>query len=207
MSANDRAIDWLRKRIYIPPILYGGWITPAESGQAEGLFLSGPTDPTDDFLREVNTFGFVGNKLTAINKIHNAHIRIPSDLDPNYEIGFRINWTESGAFSSSVTWDLETAIIGINVTYSTTPVNLDTVIGISEHANTAWLNVWSSRGIRDVNKDLTKALVEDGAVMVFDLAYSAESNSTNVTVLGLEMDYVSQECVGRGGMQNRELTV
>ena len=127
---------------------------------------------------------------------------ITNDLDPDFEIGFRINWTQISAVSDGTTWVLRVGVdkkdavmlaedaAGIAV--------LDTVIAEKDAGGAALKNLWTSRGIKD-DIGLTRAEIEDGGIIRMSLeAEVVDTGQDEVIMLGLEIDYSPQRCIGEG---------
>ena len=206
MGIRDANIEWIRARKY-----YNIWelnclISRAvdEGGataHAEGEIIGSPLNAaTATLLREVSTLGIVGLGFEADGDLIQGAIILPSDLDPKYEVGFKINFTQSTTNTTGVTWILTYKVIAPNVAIATSATALDTVIAEKNNpAATAFLNLWTSRGIAKASSlGLTRTNLEAGTMLVLKLEMDEQDTCDNVTLLGIEMDYVPIRTIGNG---------
>lgn len=212
---QDQAIDWIRKRHVWSYMVMHGLITPAADFATaaafdEGELFQNPTAGTkatpNVALGELGTLGIVGALFAAAGDILLGEVDLPYDLDPNYPVGFRINWSAAGtaAAAKGVTWILLHKVIKKGIAFTAASVALDNVIGQSLISATD-CNEWSPRGIKK-RLGLTRKDVEDGAAL--SLSIECDILTSGVTLprlLALEMDYVPQLTIGSGCHTDRPL--
>lgn len=214
---QDRDIAWTRKRKVYGPLDLNGLITVAiaeggASSFAEGKVLQNPVAASktapDVYQQEVSTFGLVGLGFSAAGSFITGFIPVPQDLDPRYKVGFRVNWTSTGA-SGNATFLTSVKSIKKGVAIAnaaTTTDDLNTAHGASTQTG-ANHNVWTARGIKNT-LGLSRTDIENGALLSLRLELDAVTTlgATSVTFLGLEMDYVPIKTVGSGSEIDRPLS-
>ena len=216
MGIRDNQIDWIRKRIVYGPLDLNGLIFPAvnESGSqafTEGELFQNPTAASkvapEIMLREVGALGLVGLGYDATGDVILGYIHIPFDMNPDFPVGFRVNFTTNDSASGTASFILLTETIKNGVALTAT-INdaLDTIIPLLSAVNTS-LNSWTGRGIAK-SLGLTRKDVEDGAILEISLELNAVATSSagEIVFLGLEMDYVPQKTIGTGSELDAPLT-
>ena len=216
MGIRDNQIDWIRKRIVYGPLDLNGLIFPAvnEGGAqvfTEGELFQNPKAVSkvapEIMLREVGALGLVGLGYDAVGDVILGYIHIPFDMNPDFPVGFRVNFTTNDSTSGTASFILLTETIKKDVALTAT-INdaLDTIIPLLSAVNTSF-NAWSGRGIA-TSLGLTRKDVEDGAILEISLELDAVATSTaaEIVFLGLEMDYVPQKTIGSGSELDAPLT-
>lgn len=214
MGMRDQHIDSIRKRIYYGPFDLHALIIPAvdeatTQAFAEGELLQNPDAASkvapEIFMREVATFNITGLAFSAAGSLINGKIRVPYDLDPKFPIGFRVNFSSlDGSGSATFILLLKTIAKGAAfVVKGSVTTALDTLLGLNA-VTIANGNEWTRRGI--LNKiGLSRDAIEEGANLGFTLELDAVSGilATDITLLGIEMDYAVQQTVGQGNLLDR----
>lgn len=208
MGVRDKNIEWLRKRLYIPTIAWGGMISKAFNCTSTSQFAAGDimisahTGAKD--WTEVSSFGYTTFTPTAANDALAGYCRVPFDCDPQYEMGVRVHFASASATATdTLTWAVqldfkakETALIEPATVLSTT-IAASTVIG------TAHAHQWSARGVK-TGAFLTRQQVEDGAIMVWEVILSAihTGHTEALYLLGIEFEYAPFLTKGAGMLVN-----
>lgn len=212
-SIQTRHIAYIRKRKrYSIWELNGLTIKAIDEGGAvshgEGAVIHPPKD-VNSFLFELSDYGIVGLKYAAADDLAYFYVPCPYDLDPDYAVGFRVNFTQSAAVSTEVTWIL---LVGtdksdavIQAEDAAGIVALDTVLAGKSAGGSAYENLWTPRGIKNAI-GLTRTEIGKGALIRFSLeAQALGVGIANLTLLGLEMDYVLTNTSGYGSTSDTEL--
>jgi len=196
---SDRNVGWIRKREYYTYYDLRSLITRAETGTlTEGQILANPVD-TSLAMLEISTLGLVGITFTAAGKLLQGIMKLPTDLDPGYPVGFRVNWSNTGAAAAGrgVTWLLLADAIKKGAVFAAATTALNTVIAESL-VTIANGNEWSPRGIKN-NLGVTRGDIEDGVNLSIVLeADVVDASVAGVNFLGIELDYAVCACVGSG---------
>lgn len=135
-------------------------------------------------------------------------MRIPVDVDPEFAMGFRINWT-SGSSTTADTVSfiglLDFKAEGVALAAPTTV--LDTAIALLDTVTGAWHNQWTARGVKNAYF-LTREQIEAGAHMLMNIEMDAKAVGLTEALfcLGLEIDYVPNKTVGPGTQSERPRT-
>lgn len=194
MGFRDAQIDRIRKRIWLTADILQAvdWITGV------GWETAGITPA------EVTNVG-MGTWIMTDGEFLNGYILCPYDLDPKFDIGFKVAYTldHDGAGAATVSWILLQDAIAEGSAIALPSTALDTVIGLLDSygagAVTDFLLAITGRGVRSAaNIGLTRAQIETGAFLTFKLEMDAAVNETTVRFIGLIMDYVPQMCEGVG---------
>jgi len=212
---TDHNIGWKRKTEYFSiGDLFNALTTPATGTitQGEGIQVAAGTvgDSPVVFLGELSTFGISGLQFASTPaNIFAALLRIPTDLDPKFPVGFRYHYSASAAASAGrgVTWTSffnAVAKGGTLVTVASIATALDTAFGNSLNTG-ANANEWSDRGIKNNCFDLTREQIESGAVLQLSIESVFNSSPGTITMFGLEMDYAPYMCEGTGNLVDRPL--
>lgn len=211
---RDGNIDLIRRRRYYAPFELNALIVPAVDEATTQAFTEGELFQNPDaaskvapeiFLKEVSSFNITGLGLSAAGSLINGAIRVPPDLDPLWPVGFRVNWSSTGA-AGSATWLLLLKTIAKGAAFvakASVTTALDTVLGLNA-LTLANGNEWTRRGIK--NKiGLSRDAIEEGAMLGFTLELDAVGTiaASTVTFLGLELDYVPVLTIGGGSNYDR----
>ena len=214
MGMRDQHIESIRKRIYYGPFDLHALIIAAvdeatTNAFAEGELLQNPDAASkvapEIFMREVATFNISGLAFSAAGSLINGAFRVPYDLDPKFPVGFRVNFSSlDGSGSATFILLLKTIAKGAAfVVKGSVTTALDTLLGLNS-VTIANGNEWTRRGI--LNKTgLSRDAIEEGANLGFTLELDAVSGilATDITLLGIEMDYAVQQTVGQGNLLDR----
>ena len=200
----DAQINYMRKRVVLTDHMIRGNIGGI------GALTAGVTE------LELGTSGMVGNDM-ADGEFMAGGIVLPYDLDPKWDIGFRVHWTvdHDGAGACTVDWILLAnirlvgAAIAVAATALDTPIaTVDTYKDSSGDATvvTDWLKQVTARGIMfATNHKLSREQIEDGAELMLKLEQNAMVNATKAFFRGLEIDYVPMMTIGQGSEMDRPL--
>lgn len=203
-SIRDEHIEYLRKRKYWNTFELGSLITAAHTADEtfdEGKILTNPTDETVH-QQEIGALGIVGVNIsedaTTDGNFFYGFRRCPIDLDPNHEVGFRINWSQASAVTDGTTFVLKVGVDKVGAAFQAVGLAaLNTVLAES-NAGGAWYNQWTSRGVKNAI-GLTRAEIEAGAIIRFNIeADIVDTGQDKVTILGIEMDYAPRLTIGTG---------
>lgn len=181
----------IRVREFWPVIVWNGLDTnlnSADTGTPNTTLVDG--HKTQMVLMAAN-----GDKISGYR-------RVPFFVDPTQPMGFRINWLTGASVSTdSTSWVILVDFIAENGSYPNNASGvLDTLIPTDTlDANTAFLNKWTNRGIKNKNF-LTRAQVENGAMMSFSIEMDSSSGidlaTEKIWISGIEIDYVRHDYVG-----------
>lgn len=197
----DRHMQWMRKRLWIDPFSMLGLANDGTSG----VTLMGSIDDLTELWAELSSFGFGAVKFSADGKFIGGALPCPYDLDPDHEVGFRIHWTvDATGSTAAVEWLLLQDTIKRGVVIAAASTALDTVLVDDANADdsgsassTDYLYQVTPRGIR-TKIGLSRAQIEDGALITLKLEQQGATAETNVYLLGITMDYAPMRCVGMG---------
>lgn len=181
---RDRNIDWQRKRRFYSVMNNGSFIT-ASTATLASVSTNAP------IMADINSLALVGALMPADEEV-DFNMMVPYDADPDDEMGFKIHWTcDSATTTESSSWIVLADFRAINVATAMVKgvTALDTVVPLLDLViGAAYAPQSTARGIK--NKSwLTRAQVEAGAWMSVNVECSAETVTTNVWMLGLEIDY------------------
>lgn len=213
---RDVSMDWIRKRRVYGPLDLNSLITKAvdESGavsHAEGDILAAATN-TNIKLREIGALGQIGIVFPSAGDLMHGSFIIPYDLDPSFDLGFKIHWTQSAVVTTSVTWLLLIRTIQADgqLLIANVPLTQDNGVAIAADAaiDADYFQV-SPRGIlRDETLNINRSKIEAGVKLAISIeADVIGAGIANLTFLGLEMDYVPQKMKGTGNSSDRDLAV
>ena len=201
MALQDRNMDWMRKRLWIPPWYMGG----LGSDGTNGVTLVADLESNDQVWLELSSFGYGAVKFTADNKLISGFIPCPYDLDPKFPVGFAIHWTAVSTGSTcEVTWLLLQNAVNRGIVLAKATAALDTIL-VSDPTTTDkdvasatdLLYQVTERGVRN-DIGLTRAQIEEGAMITLNLEQASATAETNIYYIGMMMDYVPQLCQGIG---------
>ena len=203
---TDVDIEWKRKRKRWDawPDLATGLIVAAvtETGSdafAEGELIQSPNAASkvapDVSLLEVSDYGLVGIQFLDDADLMFFCKQMPYDLDPTYDIGFRLNYCQTDAGVTTTLWKLSVGFDKKDAVLQAEDAAgiaaLDTVIAAKASAGAALENLWTARGIRSAPSFLLSD-VEDGMLIRFTLELDTTNDNDAHILLGLEMDYVAK---------------
>ena len=204
---QDHRIDWMRKRIRLTPYDMQSILDDATSGVPASAFTGGV------LLLEIGTLGFISCSMVAGEFLKGIY-PVPSDLDPQFPVGYRVHYTvdHDGSGDATVSWILLNSFIGEGVVIADPATALNTPIPLLDayttdagvSVTTDFLYQVSGRGI-DNDIGLTRTQIETGALMGTSLEMDAMANATDVRLLWLEMDYVPMKTLGAGSNLDRAL--
>lgn len=203
MGIRDQRIDWIRKRLWLPPeVLHSVNMATGQAYETAGIT---PVEVTDVGM---------GTWIMTDGEFINGYMPCPCDLDPSYPVGYRVAWTlDASAGSASVEWILLTGLekvgqaISLPATVLNTPFVLPTLYKDDSGdvtAATDFLLQWTSRGIDNLI-GLTRDNIEDGAFLTYKLEMNAGTNETTCHYIGMEMDYVPMKTQGEGSHIDKPL--
>ena len=194
---EDHSIAWMRKRLWLPPEMSSS--IDAALGQA------GETAGVTPL--EVDAVGINTWLMGTDGDLINGCIMCPYDLDPDKLIGFKVVYTVNhvGAGAATTHWILLVGTETRGDILSLPATALDTLIGVDTYKDASgdatvvadWHLQISPRGIKN-RIGLTRAQIEDGALLMWALEQNAAVNDTNVHLLGIWMDYAVMRTVGTG---------
>lgn len=203
MALRDKQIDWLRKRRF-----YSVWELNGTLGAA-GVSVDAVTAGITHI--EISSFGIVFPEIANTEQTGGA-IKIPYDLDPKYDLGFRVHYTaDYNAAAPVFTW---TMVYGLKkaTAFAAAASTLDKVFtaqglldanGVA--TTTDWIPQISPRGIIYASSHkLSHDDINNGRTWLgFVLTLAVTNSPSSVRFMGLEMDYVPQLTVGSGSEVDR----
>lgn len=209
MPITDKNIGWARKRKRWAYDELHGLITIAvaeggSSNHAEGAIMASPTDVTVA-LEELGALGLVGLRMNDAD-IMWGWVYCPIDLDPKWDIGVRVNFTQPDAVSTGVTFTVLYGIENAGDVISAPATALDTVLTEKNAGGAAIENLWTNRGlIKASTYSLTRAQIEGGAILTWKIV-ATTVDPADCSLLCLEIDYAPVKCVGSGNDSSRPTT-
>ncbi len=208
MGIRDQRIDWIRKRLWIPPFAMQGIGMHAA---ADVVLHSLETIAAE--YSEITNVGMGGVTLTD-GEFINGYIRCPIDLDPSFPVGFRIAYTidHDGTGDATVSWILLQNAIAEGIAIALPATALNTIIPLLDKYTddsgvsvvTDFLLQMTDRGIRN-SIGLTRAQIEQCAFLTLKVEMDAAIEETSVRYIGLEMDYVPMKTQGEGSHTDKPL--
>lgn len=196
MPVDDSAIAWLRKRKFYTPYDMMGIIANV------GAISSGATEV------DVGGFGTVGYTMVA-GEFITGSIQIPYDLDPKFEIGFKVVYSIDVNSNAPITeWIMQYLVQAIDVAYALPTQVLNTVIGSqTKPSTTDDTHLVSPRGIAlPATHAITRAIIDaDGRLGVEFEMQAVTETPTLVNYMGFIMDYSVQKCTGVGSENENPL--
>jgi hypothetical protein len=196
---SDRNLNLMRKSVFLDHYKMQGIIDNA--GAPNGALTAGVLNA------EVGATGLVGWDMNA-GEFIGGGIPIPRDLDPRWDIGFRVHYTGTVSGTTGTnTWLLLWKKIIADAAYAVAATALDTVIAADPFgANLDAANKISPRGILlATTHKLTRDEIENGAKLMLKLELDVHTNCDSVEFVAIEMDYVPMMCVGAGSEYDRPL--
>lgn len=210
---RDRNFEWIRKRVFLRPQFMNSMITaPFDEGADivsfdEGALFDDPTTTGNFFMGEISNLGLVGSRQGGGATDFHFMWHMPYDIDPIYKLGVRIvsSVNETSAAEGSDR-RLQFSIIKKDVALANANIDWITTVAINGNG-TALSNQRTVRFLIDV-ASLSRNDIENGTVLALELR-TPSFNGTSVVadniILGLEVDYVPQKCVGEGNTMERSL--
>lgn len=186
---RDRNIDWQRKKVYVNAVDFRdsiGVTTTTRVGLGTGV-------PVAKDLNSLFVAGMLigaGGADDTGDEFHH-YMPVPYDLDPDDEVGIRINWcTASTTDADDVAFVALLAFYAEDAAIIKAAGALDTVIPADLVGTAAAFgNKWTARGIKDAGF-LTRAEVENGlALMQWEIRCSVDDPSGDTFLLGVLIDY------------------
>ncbi len=200
MPIGDENIAWLRKRIYLNAYDLNAYV--------EATDTMGAIDAT--VIPVAIGTGLIGALMSTDGDILQGAFIVPYDLDPKFEIGFKVHYTATyGSGTATISFILlhdvvktGAAINAVAATALDTPIPL-----LSAFNGTVDLSKQlTSRGILlAATHGLVRTDVEAGAMMLVSLEMDATANLTTETFIALEMDYAVHKCGGIGSENDNPL--
>lgn len=193
----DSHMGWIRKRKFYNVHDLFALEEPA-SGIQQAALTTGVT------LTELGTSGFVGVTMTD-GEFLPAHFHCPFDLDPRFELGFKVCYTldHDGSGAATVSWILLCDLIAEGGNVSTVATTaLDQIVPLLDNygdgAVTDGLLAYTDRGLKLGPQSITRKEIESGAFIKVKIEMDAAINESSVLFLGLIMDYTPRKLVGMG---------
>lgn len=194
---DDTYMAWMRKRIWLTPYTLQGLV---EATAVLGGVITNGSIPV-----AITTAGISG-WLMGDGEFQTGGIPIPHDLDPAYEIGFKIHWTANANGACTADWIMQYKIIAEGVLFAIPATALDTaIVAADSHGSTDWFHAVTSRGVLDGNT-ITKAQIDGEAMLMLEVEMDGADNETAIYLLGISMDYAVQRCTGSGAGISQSLT-
>lgn len=209
MGLRDRNIDTIRKRLWIPPF----WMQGVGMHAAADVVLHSIETVAAEY-NEVTAVG-MGTLQMAAGEFVNGYFPCPIDLDPKFNVGFKVCYTglHDDTGDATVDWILLQNVIAQGIVIALPATALNTVIPDDAYVDDAgasvvtdWLLQRTARGIRDVI-GLTRKQIESEAFITLKLEMNATTNLTTVNYIGMIMDYTPQLCQGVGSESDNPLQV
>jgi hypothetical protein len=197
MGIRDRNIDWLRQSYVIGAERLGF------TGGSSTLGAGAPP------ITEISSFGYAGLLSAAID------FQLPRVADYEHPIGVRVLWcpVATVATDDSITWSVTYDQCDVGEAL-TTPVDgtgteLSTAIAAQSPSATTTLALHrGNRGIIDA--DTFDADFRNGAIAwAVDVSAASGFSANEVSLLGLEIDYIPRLCMNPGedqGALNADLS-
>ena len=196
---TDAQMPWLRKRIWITPDAMCA--STGAAGVNTGTIDAGVTQA------EISTFGPMGYGMGTNGEIMTGHILIPFDLDPKYEIGFKVVYTADFSGTDSFLWKLQYKVVREGVVYAAPGTSLDTVL-VDDSGSVDWSPNVTARGIAlPATHAIVRDDVEADTFLMLEVEMDTETGSPTAEAifLGLIMDYVPWKTTGQGCETDRPL--
>jgi hypothetical protein len=199
---SDKHINYMRKRKWLDPYSILG-LGP---NGTDGITLISSTLDVSETLVQLSSFGFNALKMSADAGSIGGALPCPYDLDPKFPVGFAVWWAmdHDGSGTGAATWILLQGTVKRGIVIAAATAALDTVLvadtnttNLNAAAVTDYLLQVTPRGIRN-SIGLTRAEIEEGALITLDLEMDAADNETNIYLLGIMMDYAPMLCQGIG---------
>jgi hypothetical protein len=194
---SDKGFEWRPQRIYIPAWNFSGLDYEATGAADIKSMGTGTPSATELIMTEINTSG-----VTALNMIANAtsietFMMIPTDMDIQKNVYFRVWWTANNT-SGSCTWDVlykvyipGTTILGTAVSATA----LSTAIGAQTMAGVAFTIMRTPEGILGGG-----TLLETTEGIQLGVVRTTATTITTASFLGLEIRYSPRRLRGPDGM-------
>lgn len=204
MAIRDKNMDWLRPTLWMPFGELGSFGPSPEVGEsgatvhAIGAMVPG-AHAGAPAIEEISTFGYSGLELAANSDAWCRLIPVPSDVDPAFELGFRVGWTANDTATPTILFTVQLDFKAAGAALITPATALSTILTADE-LTVAYGWEMSPRGVK--NKDfLTRQQIENRAVMLIEvIATTIHTGITagNAWFFGVEMDYAPFRTRGTG---------
>lgn len=193
-TLSDVDMAWRRKQIYVTPHMMNAILDDITDGQAEAAATATVINV------EVAALGIAGFRMNTDADIMQGGFPIPYDLDPAYEIGFKVVFTADVSGADSILWTINYKRIGEGVIYSAPTQVLDTIIADKSTASADSLHLVTSRGIALAGTHvLTRAMIDANDWLMLEIVMTTKTGAPTDTIfLGLLMDYAVHPCAGTG---------
>lgn len=182
MIVHDKNIAWRRKRLFLP---FYQWAWGSLGGGTNTQLVG----------------AFYGNKITSAGTPVQGAFRMPFDVNPDFDMGFKICYAGDGTAPEDVgtlSWIILAEYKAVTVAPDATAVGaLDTTIATTGVVSaTDNLLEWTSRGIK--NKGfLSRDEIDAGAYCQFSVELDAVGGTISATnfvlCMGLEIDYMPRK--------------
>lgn len=190
---QDRNVAWKRKHFDIPiqPMQgYAGVVTPL-------VFLGdGAGAPV---VQAINSLAITGLLTDTENDAIELVWPLPYDVDPEYPLGFKVNWISGSATVGDIvgfTIKCDFKAVGAAIALATTA--LDTAIAAGNPTATAYAHQWTSRGIKNAGF-LTRAQVTAGPIMMLSCLMTTKTTITeDIFPMFVRCDYVRKDTTDSG---------
>ncbi len=196
---NDSDMAWKRKRVYLNAYDLNAYV--------EATDTLGGIDAT--VVPVAVGTGLCGALVSTDGDLIRGGFILPYDLDPQYEIGFRVHY--SATYGTGVAtlefillYDIVENAARTDVAGTTA---LDTIIPVHTFSGTVDLSKQrTGRGVAlAVTHAITRAQIEAGAMFLISLEQDESANLTTEAFLALEIDYAVQRCTGPGTNNDQAL--
>jgi len=224
----DSEIQWRRKRKYHQWYELNGLVTAPfnEAGAAifangallQSSVLSGGDTITSPSVRMSSLVASVWNlQFKDAGKKFYGRIPLPYNIDPQFNISLRVNWSMEGTTAGTLLWSIYQAPIIKSGSYLSIAGleiagNLKTMTSAHSGNLSTDINMWSTYNnfrlrLSNNGRLLNRDDIENGASLQFSISPTDQSGTTGVIVLlGLELSYTPIYTVGMG-MQQEALLI
>lgn len=193
-TLSDLNMAWKRKRIYLTPAMMSAVKDDGTSGLSESAI-----EGVAVIHAEVAALGIAGYTMGADGEQMQGGIPFPYDMDPAYEIGFKVVFSVDVSGSDSVLWTIQYKRIGEGVIYSAPSQVLDTIIADKAVASDSLHSV-TTRGIAlAATHVFTQAMIDADDWLMIEVTMTTGTGSpTDIIFLGVIMDYAVKRCSSTG---------
>ena len=193
---SDAAIEWRPERIYIPAWQFSG--LDYETTTSTDIKSIGVGAGNDLAVAEINTSNITGVSFGADADTLEHLLMVPSDMDIQKNIYFRVYWTANNT-SGSVTWDVlyKTYIPGTTTVGSGAATTaLDSTIGAHSMAGVAYTLMRTPEGVLKAG-----TLAETCEMLQLSVKRTGTTTVSAALFLGLEIRYSPRRLRGPDGMK------
>ncbi len=177
-----------------------------QDDSTSGIHAAAATGATR--IVEAGSLGISHLSMGTAGELLNGQYPIPWDLDPQWEIGYRIHYTvDVNSNPPIVEWILLAGTQLIDAAYVVPTGALDTVIGNHTYpSGTDLIFTRTNRGIDKKLGTINREQIEAGAKFTWSIEMQAITQTpTDVRFAWLEVDYVPMMTVGSGSHTDRPL--